>query len=128
VRAATPTAAATLVVPSLLETESALAGTRRRLELAVNGQLERTRSRLDRQRERLRLAPRLLLERRRASLDHAGARLQALSPLATLGRGYAIVRSGAEAVRDADMLKPGDRLDVQLASGSLDARVERVRS
>jgi exodeoxyribonuclease VII large subunit len=127
VRAATPTAAATLVVPSLVETEAALAATQRRLELAVHAQLERTRARLDRQHERLRIAPRLLLERRRASLDHAGARLQALSPLATLGRGYAIVRSRAGAVRDAALLKPGDVLDVQLASGSLDARVEDVR-
>jgi exodeoxyribonuclease VII large subunit len=127
VRAATPTAAATLVVPSLVETEAALTATRRRLELAVQAQFERTRSRLDRQRERLRSAPRLLLERRRASLDHAGARLQALSPLATLGRGYAIVRSGAEAVRDAAVLAAGDALDIQLASGSVDARVEEIR-
>ena len=127
VRAATPTAAATLVVPSLLETEAALTATRRRLQLAVRAQLERTRSRLDRQGERLRSAPRLLLERRRASLDHAGARLQALSPLATLGRGYAIVRSGAEAVREAAVLKTGDTLDIQLASGSVDARVEEIR-
>jgi exodeoxyribonuclease VII large subunit len=127
VRAATPTAAATLVVPSLLETEAALTATRRRLELAVQGQLERARTRLDRQRERLRGAPRLLLERRRASVDHAGARLQALSPLATLARGYAIVRSGAEAVRDAAAVKTGDELDIQLASGSIDVRVEEVR-
>jgi exodeoxyribonuclease VII large subunit len=127
VRAATPTAAATLVVPSLLETEAALTATQRRLELAVQRQLERTRTRLERQRERLRLAPRLLFERRRASLDHAGARLQALSPLATLARGYAIVRSGAEAVRDAAVLKTGDALDIELASGSVDARVEEIR-
>jgi exodeoxyribonuclease VII large subunit len=127
VRAATPTAAATLVVPSLVETEAALAQTRRRLELAIHAQLERTRSRLERQQERLRLAPRLLLERRRATLDHAGARLQTLSPLATLGRGYAIVRSGAEAVREAASLSAGDALDIQLAAGSLDARVEQVR-
>ena len=127
VRAATPTAAATLVVPSLLETEAALTATRRRLALAVHRQLDRTRTRLDRQRERLRSAPRLLLERRRASLDHAGARLQALSPTATLARGYAVVRSGAEAVRDAAALKTGDALDIQLATGSLDARVEEVR-
>jgi len=127
VRAATPTAAATLVVPSLLETEAALTATRRRLELAVRAQFERTRARLDRQRERLRSAPRLLLERRRAALDHAGARLQALSPLATLARGYAIVRAGREAVRDAAVLKAGDPLDIQLASGSVDARVEEIR-
>jgi exodeoxyribonuclease VII large subunit len=127
VRAATPTAAATLVVPSLLETEAALTATRRRLELAVQGQLERTRSGLERQRERLRLAPQLLLERRRGTLDHAGARLQTLSPLATLARGYAIVRSGAETVRDAAALNTGDALDIQLASGSVDARVEEIR-
>jgi exodeoxyribonuclease VII large subunit len=127
VRAATPTAAATLVVPSLVETEAALEATRRRLELAVHAQLERTRSRLERQHERLRIAPRLLLERRRAALDRAGARLQALSPLATLGRGYAIVRSRTQAVRDAAVLTAGDRLDIELASGSVDARVEEIR-
>ena len=126
VRAATPTAAATLVVPSLAETEAALAATRRRLELAVSAQLERTRSRIERQHERLRAAPRLLLERRRASLDHAGVRLQALSPLATLGRGYAIVRSAGQALRAASAVQPGASLDVQLATGSLEATVTEV--
>ena len=126
-RAATPTAAGALVVPDLAELEAMLASTRRRLELAVHAQLERSRSRLTRQGERLRAAPRLLLERRRAALDHAGARLQALSPLATLGRGYAIVRANAEAIRSAAAVQAGDRLDVQLAAGSLDATVDEVR-
>ena len=127
VRAATPTAAAALVVPSIADLEAALGATRRRLDAAARAQLERSRGRLERQGERLQAAPRLLLERRRASLDHAGARLQALSPLATLARGYAIVRSGAEAVRDAAAVRQGDPLDVQLAAGSLRARVEEVR-
>jgi exodeoxyribonuclease VII large subunit len=69
-----------------------------------------------------------LLERRRSALDHTGARLQALSPLATLKRGYAIVRSGAEALRDAAAVEPGDLLDVQLADGSLGATVHEVRA
>jgi exodeoxyribonuclease VII large subunit len=127
-RAATPTAAASLVVPSTVELEAVLVGTHRRLGLAVRAHLERTGGRLARQRERLQIAPRLLLERRRAALDHTGARLQTLSPLATLGRGYAIVRSDAEAVRDAATLTPGDELDIQLASGSVDARVEDVHA
>jgi exodeoxyribonuclease VII large subunit len=126
-RAATPTAAAALVVPSILELEASLVATRRRLAVGVRASLERSRARLERQGERMRLAPRLVLERRRAAVDHAGARLQALSPLATLARGYAIVRSGAEAVRDVASVHVGDSLDVQLAAGSLDARVERVR-
>jgi exodeoxyribonuclease VII large subunit len=126
-RAATPTAAAALVVPDLHELASALDSTRRRLGQAVHGQLERDRARLERQGERLRAAPRLLFERRRAMLDRSGVRLQALSPLATLGRGYAIVRSGEKTVRDASTVRPGDGLDVQLAAGALDATVTEVR-
>jgi exodeoxyribonuclease VII large subunit len=127
-RAATPTAAGALVVPDLRELETALEGTRRRLGLAVRSLLERDRNRLARQGERLRTAPRLLLERRRAGLDHAGARLQTLSPLATLNRGYAIVRAGGAAVRVATDVRTGDPIAVQLAAGSLDARVEDVQA
>jgi exodeoxyribonuclease VII large subunit len=127
-RAATPTAAAALVVPDAVDLETALAATRRRLRVGLRAQLERSQSRLERQGERLHSAPRLLLERRRSAIDHAGARLQALSPLATLARGYAIVRSGAGALRDAATVEAGDALDVQLATGSLTARVEDVRT
>jgi len=127
VRAATPTAAGALVVPDLSDLSSGLESSRRRLALAVRGQLERDAARLARLGDRLRGAPRLLLERRRSTLDHSGARLQALSPLATLGRGYAIVRAGAGALRDAATVTPGDRLEIELASGALGARVEDVR-
>ncbi|HLG09101.1 MAG TPA: exodeoxyribonuclease VII large subunit, partial [Gaiellaceae bacterium] len=121
VRAATPTAAGALVVPDLSDLSSGLESSRRRLALAVRGQLERDAARLARLGDRLRGAPRLLLERRRSTLDHSGARLQALSPLATLGRGYAIVRAGAGALRDAATVTPGDRLEIELASGALGA-------
>ena len=127
-RAATPTAAAALVVPSTDELEAALAATRRRLGVGVRAQLERSRGRVERQGERLRSAPRLLLERRRAALDHAGARLQALSPLATLAprlRDRPLGRRSASATPRASAA--GDALEVQLASGSLGARVEEVR-
>ncbi|HEU5489784.1 MAG TPA: exodeoxyribonuclease VII large subunit [Gaiellaceae bacterium] len=127
-RAATPTAAGALVVPDLRELELALDATRRRLDLALRSQVERARSRLARQGERLRAAPRLILERRRAALDRSGARLQTLSPLATLGRGYAIVRAGGDVLRAAGDTRPGDLIDVQLAAGSLDATVREVHA
>ena len=126
-RAATPTAAGALVVPDEVELRAALEACRRSLELGVRGLVERDLSRVSRLGERLRSAPRLLLERRRSSLDHCGARLQALSPLATLGRGYAIVRAGSDALRDAASVAAGDRLEIELASGSLGAVVEEVR-
>ena len=64
---------------------------------------------------------------RRAALDRSGVRLQALSPLATLARGYAVVRAEGAVVRDAAAVAPGSRLDVQLTRGRLGARVEEIR-
>jgi exodeoxyribonuclease VII large subunit len=127
VRAATPTAAAALVVPDARELRSGLDASRRRLETSLRNHVERREQRLTALAERLRASPRLVLERRRTGLDHLGARLQGLSPLATLARGYAIVRSGGEALRDAAGVSPGDRVEVELASGSLGATVEDVR-
>jgi len=127
-RAATPTAAAALVVPDEQELRVSLEAGRQRLAVSIRTLLERDRASLERQGERLRAAPRLLFERRRAALDHSGARLQALAPLATLARGYAIVRAGGEAVRTAEAVSSGDRLEIELATGALGARVEEVRS
>jgi exodeoxyribonuclease VII large subunit len=126
-RAPTPTAAGALVVPDARELASAVEACRRRLELAVRALVERDRARLVRLGDRIRSAPRLHLERRRAALDHAGARLQALSPLATLGRGYAIVRAHGTAVREASAVSTGEHLEIELAAGALGARVEEVR-
>ena len=126
-RAATPTAAGALVVPDELELRAALEASRHRLAVGVRGLVERDLARVSRLGERLRVAPRLLLERRRSSLDHCGARLQALSPLATLGRGYAIVRAGSGALRDATAVAAGDRVEIELARGGLGAVVEDVR-
>lgn len=128
VRAPTPTAAARLVVPDLDELRGSLARSRERLAGASTRVLERDRTRLARGRERLEKTPRLLLERRRAALDRSGARLQALSPRATLARGYAIVRAGNGVVRDASAVHVGSTLDIELARGGLGARVEDVRS
>jgi exodeoxyribonuclease VII large subunit len=127
VRAATPTAAARLVVPDLDELRAGLERNRQRLGDAGGRALERDRVRLARARERLAAAPALLVERRRAGLDRAGVRLQALSPRATLARGYAIVRAGGVVVKDAAQVGAGSAIDVELAAGALGARIEDVR-
>ncbi len=68
------------------------------------------------------------LDRHRRQLVEAAARLDALSPLAVLGRGYALVRHEAEGwiVRSASELQLGDRLDVRFGSGRVGAQVTRV--
>ena len=127
VRAPTPTAAARLVVPDLDELHATLERSRQRLDGAVGRVLETDRLKLARSRERLAAAPALLLERRRGAVDRAAARLQALSPRATLARGYSIVRSGGAVLRDAGTVAAGARVEIELATGALGARVEEVQ-
>jgi exodeoxyribonuclease VII large subunit len=82
---------------------------------------------LERDADRLRRGGRLLLERRRTSLELCAGRLRALSPRATLGRGYAIVRRGEAVIRSATALSIDDRVDVELGEGHFSGRVEEVQ-
>jgi exodeoxyribonuclease VII large subunit len=127
VRASTPSVAGRLVVPDLGEVLERLAGARAGLERGARQLCERDRQRLALLHERLRRAPQLDLERRRGKLEIFAGRLAALSPRATLERGYAIVRSGDEVVRAAASVSRGDAVAVELASGSFDATVEETR-
>ena len=65
--------------------------------------------------------------RRRAALAQTAGRLRALSPRATLERGYAIVRSQGVILRDTEGLIGGDQVDVELGQGGFGARVEETR-
>jgi exodeoxyribonuclease VII large subunit len=127
VRASTPSVAGRLVVPELAQLLERLDRSRAGLERGARRSLERERQRLDRTHERLGRAPRLLVERGRARLEHSAGRLRALSPKATLERGYAIVRSGDEIVRAGKDLETGERVEVELAEGGFGARVEDTR-
>jgi exodeoxyribonuclease VII large subunit len=104
-RASTPSLAARLVVPDAAE---------------LREQLSQTRNRLQR-------APLLLVERKRARLEGTYGRLRALSPRATLERGYAIVRDGDRIVRAAGEVDAGSRVDVELGAGGFAATVEETR-
>ena len=123
-RASTPTAAARLVVPDAAELLNRLERARGSLARGARGVLEGRRQRLEQTHERLRRAPALAVERKRARLEHSAGRLRALSPRATLQRGYAIVRSGDEIVRSTESVAAGDPIDVEVANGRFGARVE----
>ena len=126
-RASTPTAAARLVVPDAAELLARLDRFRATLARGATGTLERERRRLDLARDHLRRAPLLMLERKRAALEHSAGRLRALSPKATLERGYAIVRTKAGIVRSSAEVATGGRVDVELGSGGFGATVEETR-
>jgi exodeoxyribonuclease VII large subunit len=61
-----------------------------------------------------------------ARLRGTAARLESLSPLAVLGRGYAVCWNAERTaiVRDATSVSPGDRVTVTLHRGELDAEVK----
>jgi exodeoxyribonuclease VII large subunit len=148
VRASTPTMAGRLVVPELSQLSVRLDRGRESLARCVRRTLERDGQRLERSLERLRTAPRLALERRRqlvertherlrrapaltverkrAALESTAGRLRVLSPLRTLQRGYAIVRTDSQVVTSSAAVAPGVRVDVRLAEGAFGARVEDV--
>lgn len=69
------------------------------------------------------------LRYRRETLEHAAQTLNVVSPLATLGRGYAIVRDGdGRIVREASAVSAGDRISARVARGELTAKVTSVSS
>jgi len=106
-----------------------LAGNRQRLELLQRRLQHAMQSRINR-RPLDGIAPRLqqaidrTLTRRRDRLARCAGALAALSPLATLQRGYSIVQDAqGQVVRNAATLTPGTPLQLQFATGKATATV-----
>ena len=89
-------------------------------------QLGARRERLARHSDRLRSLLRAGLDARRAGLTRLAAQLDGLSPLAVLGRGYALVWDEARSLllRDARDAETGRRLRIRLHRGALRATVD----
>lgn len=86
--------------------------------------LDRLAAHCDQLAARLRAATDQGLQRRRQRLAQATATLQAVSPLATLERGYAIVTDAAgRTVQQAAQVSVGDAVSARLAAGELRCRV-----
>lgn len=84
---------------------------------------------LDGASDRLRRAADRMTENRRLRLSAVAGRLDALSPLAILDRGYAIARRpGGAVIRAHAEVASGDPLEVRVADGWVDCRVEGARA
>jgi len=142
-RASTPTDAARRVVPDVSEQLALIGQLRTRARRSLAGRVDRELSWLAamtsrpalanplreierqqelvtalRQRARARISERL--DRAGDDVDHTRARLLALSPAATLGRGYAIVQRGdATVVRSAAEVAQDEKLTVRFANDQL---------
>lgn len=67
------------------------------------------------------------LNKQQTHLANAAAKLDALSPLATLKRGYAIASKDQRVLRDAREVKPGDEIRVRLLNGELQCVVDSIQ-
>ena len=145
-RAATPSAAAVLVVPDCVALAHRVALRHRALVAAMGSRLRRRREHLTALARHVRDPRRHLAAQRqrvgelaaraaralagalrvaRARLAGDGERLQALSPLAVLERGYAIVRrDDGTVVRAARDVAVGDALELTFRAGRARVRVE----
>ncbi|MFV0278396.1 MAG: exodeoxyribonuclease VII large subunit [Parahaliea sp.] len=78
--------------------------------------------------QRLKGAMRRKLDSAGKGLAELARLLDSVSPLQTLGRGYAILSTGkGEVVTDASAVRRGQPLRARLARGELELRVEKVR-
>lgn len=149
-RASTPTDAGRKVVPDMAGELAWLGERRARADRAVGQRLEAAQTWLEQVRRRPVLAdPAGWLPRQRQEIDRAmaaadqairsrlasqqqwlaarRAHARALSPLATLERGYAVVLgTGGSVVRSPAEAPPGTEVELRLHLGSVLARVERA--
>jgi exodeoxyribonuclease VII large subunit len=147
-RASTPTDAARRIVPDVREEQTRLRQAQDRLTRGVQSLVQRETAGLTALRSRPVLsdpvaglvAPRVAeitslrerahrtithrLDRAADELRHTQARVRALSPAATLERGYAVVQTADGAVvRDPTAISAGDPLRVRVAGGAFAATV-----
>ena len=148
-RAPTPSAAAELSVPDIGVLRHQLQKMTDRLHNAANSLLQAKQTalkeqlyRLERQSlsgrvktqeaelnaliHRLHEAIRSALRRHDQQWTLAAEKLEAVSPVAILRRGYALVYHAEDLVRSAETLKSGDSLTIRLASGSVTAEVTEI--
>lgn len=149
-RAPTPSAGAEAVVPDRAVLARRLADLRPRLSTGLRRSVHRYRDRLESRAGRLRrgidgvieprttqvfgrsqrlaAAMRARLAARRARMESASGRLDALSPLATLSRGYAVPldRSG-RVLRNVAGFPRGSSFDLRVVDGRVGCRVTATR-
>lgn len=128
VRAPTPSAAAEAVVRDDAELASELRGLQSRLRRGLVKRVDNAKAELHWCASALKNRATRGIERRRARLAAIGGSLNALSPLATLQRGYAVARHPAgSALTSAASFTPDMPFDLILRDGVVGARANDIR-
>jgi len=126
-RAATPSAAAAAACVARDEIEKAFALARRDLSEVIASRVRDARVELDSIRKHIGQACERAVVAKRSTIGTAAARLNALSPLATLSRGYAVARDpDGRALTSAQQFKRGLEFELLLHDGSINAETKSL--
>ena len=129
VRAPTPTAAARIAVPGADRMVSLIEGAGARLARALKERGAAEREHLERLRSDGALALERLLERERERVARLAGQLHALSPLATLSRGYAVAEDlHGSLLRGTSGFSPGRPFRLRVSDGQVEATADRIEA
>ncbi|MGH7719390.1 MAG: exodeoxyribonuclease VII large subunit, partial [Gemmatimonadaceae bacterium] len=129
VRAPTPSAAAECAVPVLEEERVALLAFRDAMRDALSRRVDAARGALSASARSLAGVTARAVERRSLRLESLAGRLHALSPLATLGRGYALARAeDGTTLSNVASFTPGCRFALTLHDGSVRCTADEMLS
>jgi exodeoxyribonuclease VII large subunit len=126
-RAPTPSAAAAAACASRDDVRKTLSLAHRDLSDALTARIKYARHHLTRLARSISQNSTRLVARKKALLTTSAARLNALSPLATLSRGYAVARDeDGRALTSARQFSPGLKFDLLLHDGRIAAKTDKV--
>jgi exodeoxyribonuclease VII large subunit len=126
-RAATPSAAAELVVPDRLGLSGELARARQRLAGALQNGITQRARRIERMEERMVEAVGRRIDRDQARVGALRQRLQALGPMAVMQRGYSLALDDrGRILRSVGDFRAAMDFELRLADGRVGARVRQT--
>ncbi len=90
--------------------------------------VERCRSALGLLREQTAAAALRIVESNKARLEAADGLVEGRSPQSIMRMGFAVVRSGGRALLSTEGLRAGERIEVELCDGALDADITSIKA
>jgi exodeoxyribonuclease VII large subunit len=126
-RAATPSAAAELVVPDVERLRADLGQAHERMAGAIQNRVDEGLRQIGRYEERMTEAVRSSLDRSAVRIAGLRQQLRALGPMAVLGRGYSLALDGSGRIlRSVGEFRAGMDFDLRLSDGRVGARVRHT--
>ena len=126
-RVKTPTAAAELLIHTMLVQAEKIENLRRAIPDTVSRRIADERRRVEMLVQNLPLSVAMLLQQQRHRLDIWEQQLQASSPDRILAKGYTLTLCGGRIVRSAAELSAGDEVVTRFADGDVTSTVKNIK-